>query len=393
MADSSLRAGHRYTAIRVIVVTHLVLALVTATGVTLAYRHLNGNISGEDVSTMLSNRPEKKKVEGPKEPLNILVVGDDSRQCEGCDIDNQEGSQGSDVTLLIHVSADRQDAYGVSLPRDALVTRPDCKGSNGQTIPGGKLQMFNTAYAVGGVACTIQTVEQLTGVRIDHYVSVNFGSFVGMVDAVGGVQVCIPREVDDQAHGIHFDAGTQTLEGRQALNYVRERYVLSVNSDIGRMRRQQAFIASMIHKVFSAGTLTRPDRVYNFLSAATQSLTVDPQLDSISHLVDLARQFKSTNLADIDFVTVPFETYEPDPNRLIWSPKADKLWRRIKNDRPLTKKLQRQSINAADPVGSTSADASASPSENPSASESAGTKKAQNQERLRQKALEDGLCA
>jgi LCP family protein required for cell wall assembly len=379
--------SHRRTVLRVVVVTQLVLAILTGAAVNFAYQRLDGDIRSEDITTMLTDRPEKQEVEGPKEPLNILVMGTDDRSCEGCAIDGEAGGGGSDTTLLVHVSADRQEAYGISLPRDALVTRPDCTAEDGSTIPGGELEMFNTAFALGGPACTIQTVEQLTGVLIDHYVTVDFNGFVDMVDAVGGVEVCIPKEVDDRAHGIFFEAGTQTLEGRQALNYVRERYVLSANSDIGRMKRQQAFIASMINKVVSAGTLTRPDRVYGFLKAATRSITVDEDLGSIHDLVDLALQFRDTGLGDIEFVTVPIEAYEPDPNRLVWTDKAAKLWKRVAKDKPLTRKLDRSSISAKDPVGTSSADPSATATVPADPEESA-----KDQEQAAQ-ALANGLCA
>ncbi len=169
---------------------------------------------------------------------------------------------------------------------------------------------------------------------------------------------------------------------------MRERYVLSANSDIGRMRRQQAFIASMINKVVSAGTLTRPDRVYSFLSAATRSITVDEELGSIQDLVDLALQFRDTGLGSIEFVTVPNEAYAPDPNRLVWSDKADKLWKRVAKDKPLTKKLGRRSITAKDPVGTSSADPSATASAEPEDPEEAAER-----EKERAEALANGLCA
>lgn len=381
--------AHRRTVVRVILVTQVVLALLTAGTVVLAYQQLDRGIQSQDLSGMLTDRPEKAEVEGPQEPLNILVMGTDDRSCEGCAIDGEAGGGGSDTTLLLHISADRQEAYGVSLPRDALVTRPECMGEDGRTIPGEELAMFNNAFALGGAACTIQTVEQTTGVLVDHYVTVDFNGFVDMVDAVGGVEVCIPKDVSDPAHNIYFEAGTQTLEGRQALNYVRERYVLSANSDIGRMRRQQAFLASMVNKVVSAGTLARPDRVYSFLRAATASITVDEELGSINDLVDLALQFRDTGLGDIQFVTVPNEPYAPDPNRLVWTDKADKLWKRIAKDKPLSRKLDRRSISAADPVGTSSADPT--PTGEPSSSASPD-QPAQDEEAAAE-ALANGLCA
>ena len=375
----------RTIVLRVILTTQLVLAVLTASTVVLVYRNLDGNLNGEDLSGQVTVDPQKVAVEGPKQPLNILVMGSDNRDGAGDDIDGLTGGgQRSDTTILIHVSADRQDAYAVSIPRDLMVPRPDCKASDGTTIPGASVAMFNEAFSLGGPACTISTVGALTGVHIDHWVVVDFHGFEGMVDAVGGVQVCIPREVDDRAHGIFFNAGTQTLKGRQALNYVRERYVLSPNSDIGRMKRQQAFMASMINKVFSAGTLTRPDRVYKFLKAATSSLTLDKGLASIGKLVDLAGEFNTTGLTNIRFVTVPITTYEPDPNRLALGEGADRLWRRIRLDLALGAKFGSSSINAAAPPnGSATPSGGGSPSSDPSTSAA----------EARAEALANGLCS
>ncbi|TIC80810.1 LCP family protein [Nocardioides sp. GY 10127] len=375
----------RHPVLIALVATQMVLAIATATGVTVVYDHLNSNLDVEDVTSQLSDRPTKATETAstdsePTTALNILVMGSDTRSCDGCAIDGEAGGGGSDTTILLHISADRTRAYGVSLPRDALVTRPDCTDSDGNTIAGGDLEMFNTAFAVGGAACTIQTVEQLTGIYIDDYVVVDFASFEDMVDAVGGVEVCIPTEVDDSEHHIHFDAGTQVLTGRQALNYVRERYVLSANSDIGRMKRQQAFIASMINQVVSAGTLTQPNKVVSFLNAATSSLTLDSGLGTVSKLAKLALTFADTGLDNIQFVTVPFEEYEPDPNRLVWAPSAKKLWKAIRQDKPLPKSLQSGAISASDPVGSTK-----------SASSSA-TQSTEEQEKATT-AAENGLCA
>jgi len=246
-----------------------------------------------------------------------------------------------------------------------MVARPTCTGKDGKKIPGAELDIFNAAYSLGGPACTARQVESLTGLYIDHYVSIDFNGFKDMVDAVHGVQVCIPEDVNDTAHHITLDAGTQELSGQQALNYVRERYALSANSDIGRMKRQQAFIASMINKVVSAGTLTRPSRVYNFLKAATASIVTDPGISSVSKLVNLAWQFRKTNLDDISFITVPFEEYPPDPNRLQWSPAAKGLWKVILNDKPLPKKYREDVITANKPPGT--------PTRKPSGSATSGT--------------------
>jgi len=375
-----LAPDDRRRVVRVIVVTQLCLAVLTAAVVVIACLNLGENIKpGQEIDHKVKKH---EKIGG--DPLNILVMGSDTRVGEGNEVDDQTDiGRRSDTTILLHISADRKQVYGVSLPRDALVTRPDCEDADGKTVPGAELQLFNSAFSAGGETCTVEMMEDLTGIYIDHYVSLDFNGFKDMVDAVHGVTVCIPEDVNDEAHGIFLEAGTQELSGQDALNYVRERTELSPNADIGRMKRQQAFIASMINKVISAGTLSRPNRVYNFVAAATGSITPDPGLASLGKLVSLAREFRRTDLDDIQFITVPFEAYEPDPNRLVWAPEADKLWALIREDKPLTKKFQDEVISADEPPGT--------PSSSPSGSPTGGGGK--KDEDKAAEAAANGLCA
>ena len=336
-----------------IALTQALLAILTVGGVTYAYRTLNDNIrDGADIQHTLSKPKVEKQDAGPMEPLNILVLGSDSRSGDGNDIDGLgDIGERADTTILLHVSADRLNAYGVSLPRDAIVDRPDCTDPDGTVVPGGSQVMFNTAFAVGGAQCTIQTVESLTGIYVDHFVVVDFNGFKDMVEAINGVEVCIPTEVDDPEHDIYLPAGVQTLTGQDALNYVRERSILSVTGDIGRMKRQQAFIASMVNKVKSAGILSQPLSIFSFLNAATSSIEVDAELDSVGKLADLATQFRNTGLSDIKFITVPIAEYPLDPNRLIWTDEAADLWERVIADQQLGKDFSENSIGADDSVG------------------------------------------
>jgi LCP family protein required for cell wall assembly len=372
---------HRRAVIVTILCTQLVLAAITAAGVYWGYGNLNDNIkAGLPIEHVV---PEPAAEEsGVPMPVNILVMGEDTRSGEGNDIDGEAGEGGSDTTILLHFSADREQAYGVSLPRDAMVARPACK-SGDETIPAEDPVMWNTAFAVAGPRCTVKMVESLTGIYIDHFVVLDFNGFKAMVDAVNGVEVCIPEDVDDDEHNIHFEAGTQELDGDAALSYVRERYQLSVTGDIGRMKRQQAFIASMANKVMSAGTLSRPARVFNFLSAVTESIRVDEDLDSLAKMADLVMDLRGPGLSDIKFLTVPIAEYAPDPNRLVWTKAAKDLWRRIKQDKPLGPTFSKDSVKPNDPVGT----ASGSPgeSESPSTSE--------KDEEEAQQRLANGLCA
>ena len=260
---------------------------------------------------------------------------------------NSDGSARSDTTILMHLSADRQRAYGISIPRDSLVTRPSCKTEDGDRIPGGTDVMWNEAFALGGPACTIQQFEQTTGVFVDHYIVVNFESFENMVDAIDGVPVCIPEPVVDPEHNINIPAGTREIEGREALSYVRARYTLGDGSDISRIKRQQAFIAGMVHKVMAAGTLARVDRLVRFLDAATKALQTD--LDNVIKIAKVGVGFQNIGLDNIQFLTVPIEydQREEYAGRVVWTPAAKQMWAKIAADEPLTKQQTADSINAA----------------------------------------------
>ncbi len=186
---------------RVLKTVALSLALVLVavlTGGFFVYRHLNNNITGIDIADALgSDRPTEMKKSTPKKPLNILLLGSDTREGQTGHIGGDTPGL-SDTTILLHISGDRKLAYGVSLPRDAMVERPECARKDKQGTDPGGLSMFNAAYAVGGPACTIKTVEKLTDIRINHFVVIDFNGFRKMVDALGGVEVCVPKEVNDE---------------------------------------------------------------------------------------------------------------------------------------------------------------------------------------------------
>ncbi|MCW2767332.1 MAG: cell envelope-related transcriptional attenuator [Nocardioides sp.] len=376
------RTRKSHTVAKVMLSSILVLGMVSGLSMVFIYRHLNGNLTVVDLAPQLSHRPAKKVVSGPKEPLNVLVMGSDSRDCAGCNIDNLTGGgQRSDTTILLHLSADRKRAYGISIPRDSMVNRPDCKAADGSTIPGADYQMWNAAFSLGGPACTMQQFEQLTGVRLDHYIVVNFEGFKNMVDAIGGVEVCIPEPgIVDPAHGINIAPGTRKIRGQEALNYVRERYVVGNGSDIGRIKRQQAFIASMAHAVVSSNTLANPIRVLDFLGAATKSLQLDPDIGSLNKIASLGYEFRNIGLDKIQFITIPNMTDPSDANRIVWDQAAAKaVWDKIAADEPLTRRLSDGSISPGNVPGS------GSPSGGPSQSPSSEAD---------QQALQDaGLCS
>lgn len=367
-ARRKARSRKRHTVAKVLLASFVVLGMLTGLSTVFLYRHLNGNITVLDISDQLTDRPEKKRSPLPKEPLNILVMGSDTREGKGNNIDGLTGGdERSDTTLMFHLSADRENAYGVSIPRDSLVDRPDCKTEDGETIPGASDVMWNEAFDLGGPACTVQQFEQVTGVFVDHFVVVDFAGFQDMVDAIDGVEVCIPEDIDDPAHGITIPAGTREIRGKEALNYVRARYTLGDGSDIGRVKRQQAFIAAMAKKVISGGTIARLDRLVGFLDAATKSLKVDEGLSNVFELGRIGLTFKNIGLENIKFITVPFAYSTEQPGRVEWAPESEQLWQRVIDDEPLSRRLQDGVITAGDPVdGAPSASANGSP--DPSAS-------------------------
>ena len=326
--------------VTVIVVTELVIALLTASVVYAAWRHLDGNIqAGASIQHSHGKRVPKKDRKVANEPLNILVLGTDTRSGVGDKIDGQAGCNCSDTTLLLHVSADRSSAYAVSIPRDALVKPVACTRSREYFDTG--LVEWNEAYSAGAAACTAEQIQQDFHVYVDDYVVVDFSGFKDMVDSIGGVNVCIPFELSDPKYAkVTFHPGTSVhLDGDQALAYVRLRHVLA-GTDIGRIKRQQAFIAAMTDKLFSAGTLTRPDRLYRFADALTKSITTNPEIAHVKGLIDLADQLSNIDLHHIKFVTMPSQIYDVPQTDVRWGrvqilPAAYRLMKLVNRDQPL----------------------------------------------------------
>jgi LCP family protein required for cell wall assembly len=331
------RAGHprlrkilKWTAIIVV----LLMVAGVATGFYL-YKRFDNNLTGIDLTDALgSERPSKASAdpEADHQPMNILVMGSDTRQGQGLGFGRDITGARSDTTLLVHLPADRQSATVVSIPRDTILDVPSCKTDTGMSAP--YRDRFNSAFSTGGPACTIKTVEQNTGVFIDHYVIVDFGGFNNIVDALGGVDVCLPEPVVEPKSGLDLPAGVSTVTGDQALAFVRVR-AIGTGSDIDRIDRQQAFLSSLINKAKSSGTLLNPIRLIRFLEAATKSLTVDPGLDSLNKLRELAQEVRDIPLKDITFVTTPWVVNPEDPNTVVWNTdKTDPLWKAIVNDDP-----------------------------------------------------------
>ncbi|MFF3291852.1 LCP family protein [Streptomyces sp. NPDC003023] len=304
------------------------------------YRKLDSNITTDttaaaELETYEKERPTPLAVDAQ----NILLLGSDTRSGEGNDEygrDEGGGSQRSDTTILLHIAADHESATAMSIPRDLMVTVPSCGKPDGSRTEE-QMAQFNSAFQLGGAACTIRTVEKFTGIRVDHHMVIDFRGFKDMVDAVDGVEVCLKEPIDDKAARLKLPAGPQTLHGEQALGFVRARKTLGNGSDTERMERQQQFLGALVKKVQSNGVLLNPTRLYPVLDAATKSITTDPGLDSLRDLYDLTRSIRSIPTEKVQFLTVPRKPHSANPNRdELVQPEADQLFKSLREDASVT---------------------------------------------------------
>ncbi|MBD0746713.1 transcriptional regulator [Streptomyces sp. CBMA152] len=317
------------------------LLVLTTAGAGWIYVKLDGNIDTFGADGISGDRPPASD-----KGANILVIGSDARTDGNSDLGG--GSKGdigrSDTAFLLHTYADQKHAVAVSIPRDTLVDIPPCRLPDGSWTTGQHNTMFNEAYSVGqsakgNPACSQNTVEKLTGLRVNHTIVVDFKGFAVMTKAVGGVQVCLPQDVYQKDLNPHratrgeriFAKGPQTVAGQRALDYVRIRHGIGDGSDIGRIKRQQAFVAALIKKVKSDGM--SPTRLLPLADAATQSMTVDPGLGSAQKLMSFALSMKSIDLHNTKFVTLPWR-YQGARVAIV-HPDADALWAALKADRTL----------------------------------------------------------
>jgi LCP family protein required for cell wall assembly len=301
--------------------------------------------------------------------MNILLVGSDSR--EGLtDAQKKElhvgtaAGERSDTMILVHISRGGH-AVLVSLPRDSYVKIPKHKDASGNSVPA-SYNKLNTAFAFGGPALTIQTVETNTGVHIDHYIGINFLGFVNVVNALGGVTICNPTAINDPVFtdstgtrvgtGLHLPAGKSDLNGTTALEYVRARE-FDPTADIGRIQRQQKFMAAMIQKAKSAGVLLNPSKLLHVVDAVAHSLTTDEGF-GVSEIKTLALALRSTSPKDIDLLTVPLQPGDVMTSVgdvVKWDPTLSKeLFSDFTNDTPLQPALLGKSAKVTIPPSSVS---------------------------------------
>jgi LCP family protein required for cell wall assembly len=329
--------------------TLAVLILGTAGAGYLYYQHLNGNIDKGERSSGGSQAQKTKPNAAGQTPLNILLVGSDSRASDenvklGGSRDNRGNPPLGDVQMLIHLSADRKSAAVVSIPRDTRVDIPKCTDPETEKVYPATNDIINTTLARGGAGCTLDTWQNLTGVYIDHWMTIDFAGVVSMADAVGGVEVCVNQNVWDRplpgvpgGSGLKMKAGRKDVKGKEALQWLRTRHAWG--SDQLRARAQHMYMNSMIRTLKKQNVFTDGGRLMDLAEAATNSLTVSEEIGTVKKLYDLGMQLKSVPTDRITMTTMPNIEDPEDRNHLLPEPAgAEKMWKMLRDDVPFDDK-------------------------------------------------------
>jgi LCP family protein required for cell wall assembly len=335
---SSTRKHSR--AIRAITSISVGIVALSAIG-WLGLGRVSGSINRIDAFANVKNRPDK-----PTSAMNLLLVGSDNRagltaaQSKELAVGGLAVAAGarSDTMLLVHISKSRDSAVIISLPRDSLVTIPEHQSTSGKSLIPARKNKLNAAFSFGGAPLLIATIEGETGLRIDHYIEINFLGFKNIIDALGGIDVCVKKNIDDPKSHLVITAGLHTLNGIDALKYVRTRYFDGLG-DIGRMQRQQQFMSAVLRKATSTGTLLNPIKLVNFFNAAIQTVTTDKELNK-NDLLTLGKQLKNLSVDKVRTLTVPLSDANGRSEGLgsvvIWdSVLAPDLFNRLLLDQPI----------------------------------------------------------
>ncbi|MFE9820813.1 LCP family protein [Streptomyces sp. NPDC005791] len=282
------------------------LTLGVGTAGYLVYQHFNGNITAVSTDGAGTGGFSKDRA------INVLVIGTDKRTGEGNEGYGDAGSVGhADTTILFHVSKDRTNATALSIPRDLITDIPNCPTEleNGEKkeIPGTPGGRFNTSLGQNDrmPSCTMRTVTELTGIEVDHFMVADFNAVKSLTTAVGGVDVCLAKDIDDKDSHLKLSQGEHTLQGEQALAFLRTRHSVGFGSDLSRIEIQQQFLGSLMRKLKSNDTLTSPTKMWSLAEAATKALTVDQKIGDINQLRKLGMELASVDPKNITFTTVP----------------------------------------------------------------------------------------
>ncbi|GAA1073601.1 LCP family protein [Nocardiopsis composta] len=318
---------------RVLAWTAAGLALVLLAGVAGAYgyyRSLRGDMIQHDLDSALAEEDRPEKI---GDDVNILFIGSDGREDGNADYGGRDFvGERSDSLMLAHISPDSRVTV-VNFPRDSLVQIPQCDAYGETEGTTGYYGMINAALFHGGPPCVVKTIESLTDIRIDHFAHLSFVGFRDMVDAIGGVPMCIPEPMKDERSKLDLDAGEQVLDGEQSLSFVRARYEIGDGGDIGRIDRQQMFLGALAAEATSSDVLADPGKLDGLLRAVSAHTATDRDL-TLDAMLSLGSTLADSDLDEISFYTVPWTQAPTDPNRVVWREEdAARLFTAIREDR------------------------------------------------------------
>ncbi|MEU6681441.1 LCP family protein [Streptomyces sp. NPDC046925] len=319
----------------------LALVLVaTGTAGYLYYQHLNDNITSINDDGAGTGGFSKDRA------INILVMGTDKRSGKGNEKYGDKGSLGhADTTILLHVSKDRTNATALSIPRDMITDIPDCpttmEDGTEKTIPGSQGVRFNESLGQSDrtPSCTMRTVTEITGIKMDHFMVADFNAVKTLSSAVGGVDVCLAKDIDDPDSHLNLPAGKHTIEGEDALAFVRTRHSVGTGGDLSRIELQQQFLSSLMRKLKSNDTLTSPSKMIKLAEAGTEALTVDSKIADIMKLRDLGMELGKFDMKNLSFATVPVVDNPAEKVHTTVVPneeKAEQLFAMMRADESLT---------------------------------------------------------
>ena len=335
----NIHAASRARAVFGIIGKALIVVLVsTLTVGTISAVQLSQELSRHKIVLKDSNgNPiEVPSLDGP---LNLLLVGSDSREGTGNGVFGTETSNLADVIILLHISADRKNAVGLSFPRDLMVPWPACPSTSGG--PGyyaQSLGQINATIANGGPGCTLLTVEALTGLKIPYLAMVDFNGVIELANAVGGVEVCVAEDINDEYTNTYLKAGMHNLQGLQALQFLRTRHGVGDGSDLSRISNQQVYLTALVRKLKGKDVLNNPVALMSLAQTAARNMKLSDTLSDPAQLVGVANALKAIPMKKITFLQLPSVGGLPAPNEGRVQPdyeKAQILFEMLQADEPM----------------------------------------------------------
>ena len=284
-------------------VVGLVIALLGG-----GYLYLTSTLSASGIDVFSTDGeeyqlPTAEEINGP---INILLIGSDTRAGQGSTAYGNSTANLADVIILLHVTADRSNAVALSFPRDLMVPQPQCQNPDGgDPYPAKDLVQINATMNSGGPACVLQTIQALTGIKIPYLAMIDFKGVIAMSEVVGGVTVCVSEDINDDKTKLYLEAGEHTLQGENALAFLRTRYGVGDGSDLSRISNQQVFLSALARKLKSENVLTNPFQMFRIGTAALENMQLSNSLTNIGVMLGMAREVNDVDLDKITFIKLP----------------------------------------------------------------------------------------